>query len=295
MAGDAGGRAGQAADASGTAGGAGRDGAGGAASAAAVRRGLLVQYDFREAAGEEVLDTSGRAPPMPLKIYRLVDRVPHGLRFRPPPGMVDPKWNTAAYDSPMVSSGGYAKKLIDGIKASKELSVEVWMKPADAKQGGPARILALAQSNYDGANLQLAHGAAGCSDGNLGQFFHIRVLSAGIGGNGCPSMKAPEQSNVSGHLQHVVLTQDAKGMAVLYLDGKPSVMEQRGAFTPHTAWSDKAALALGNLPLATASMQGASESNGRFWVGELYYVAIYDVALASEEVKTNAAIPYQMR
>jgi hypothetical protein len=40
---------------------------------------------------------------------------------------------------------------------------------------------------------------------------------------------------------------------------------------------------------------GASESNGRFWLGEIYYVGIYDVALTAEEVETNAAIPYQAR
>jgi hypothetical protein len=264
-------------------------------AAAVVRRGLLVQYDFRELSGDEVLDTSGRGAPMPLKIHRLADRVPHGVRLRPPAESVDPKWNQAAYDTPMVSSNGLAKKVIDAVKAARALTVELWLRPATPKQGGPARILALAQSNYVGANLQITHGPAGCSDGSVAQLFHIRVLDTGVEGNGCPAMKAPSQPNVSGRVQHLALTQDAKGALVLYVDGKVSANEQRRPFSPQATWSDRAALALGNLPLATAPVAGASESNGRFWLGEIYYVGIYDVALTAEEVETNAAIPYQAR
>lgn len=252
----------------------------------AVRRGLVAQYAFREADGDQALDTSNAAEPMNLTLYRGVERIEHGLRFVRPAVRPPDEYNACAYESPIVSTPGAATKMITALEASRQLSVEIWLKATEVQQPGPARIVALARSNYDGANLQIAHGPRACSDGSLDSFFHIRIGD----GNGCPAMTTPDSPQINGNVQHIVFTHDADGQR-LYVDGELSATDSQSMGD----WVDDSAFALGNLPRTTGCEPGASESNARYWVGELYYVGVHDVALTEEEVGANFSIPYLNR
>lgn len=263
-------------------------GAGGApANANAVRRGLVVQYDFRETSGNVVRDTSGVGQPHDLEMFvtNLIERVPHGVRFKKPPDA--PENADVNRTTPIIRSAGASDKINSAVRMANAFSVEIWFKPSVLAQAGPGRMVSIDYTNYELTNLNIMHGPPKCGESGSGQFIQIRM---GGEGNACPALPVPNQPNVTGNLQHLVLTQNDKNW-VLYSDGEVNGMGSQNK-TPAN-WNTKAGLALGNLPYLPEP--GAAHGNFRFWQGELYYVAFYDTALTAAEVKTNAGINYSER
>ncbi|MCG5054267.1 MAG: LamG domain-containing protein [Myxococcales bacterium] len=256
-------------------------------SGSVVRRGLIAQYDFRETSGDTVRDTSGVGAAFDLKMFRTqyIERLNHGVKFlkAPTSGQNDGPDQT----TPIIRSGGAADKINNPIRAANAFSLEVWLKPTVLKQSGPARVISLDYTNYELTNLNLMHGPPGCSDGSEGQYVQLRIGGAD---NACPALPTPAQPNLTGQVQHLVLTQSGKDW-VLYSNGQVSA---KGTHTRSPSqWNTQAGLAFGNL--MHLPTPGAAHANFRYWLGELYYVGWYDVALTEAEVKTNASIPYAQR
>lgn len=223
-----------------------------------VEKGLLALYTFEEGSGREVKDVSGIGAAMNLTINntRATAWVDGGL---------------AINRQTIVTSRRAATKIINAAKASNELTIEAWIKPANTSQNGPARIVTLSQ-NSNKRNFTLAQGLWGSQPSSL---YDVRLRTTKTSLNGMPSMSSPEGSLI-GKLTHVVYTRDAGGVATLYIDGVKTVSETvEGDFSN---WGKNYRLALAN-----------EITRNRPWLGEYHLVALYGRALGPDEVNQNFA------
>jgi hypothetical protein len=156
-----------------------------------------------------------------------------------------------------------AKKIIETCRASGEITIEAWIKPADVDQTGPARIVSLSADPYN-RNFTL---------GQDGSNYNVRLRTTTTGKNGDnPSISAID--SVKPELTHVVYTRHKNGTARIYIDGVEVASEMiKGDFSN---WDNSYHLALAN-----------EVTRDRPWLGKFYLVAIYSRALTSEEVVQN--------
>lgn len=217
-----------------------------------IVEGLRVLYDFQEGEGKTVHDRSGFGEPLDLTIDDM-KRV---------------KWGSGSLivnSATTISSSSPATKIIDSARKTNALTIEAWIRPANANQTGPARIASISTSPTQ-RNVTLGQ------DGNR---YDIRLRTTERDNNGLPSISTSE-SSVSLRPSHVVFTRDRGGRASIYIDGKRvSHAVSGGQFRN---WDMGHELILGN------------EATGdRPWLGQLYLVAIYSRALTVNEVEKNFA------
>lgn len=155
------------------------------------------------------------------------------------------------------------------IQKSGAVTVEVWLRPADANQSGPARIVTLSRDP----------GVRNLTLGQEGHRFDVRLRTQSTNENGIPSLATPDQT-VTSTLTHVVYTHDSNGQTSLYVNGKQ--LASRVLPGDLSGWSQDYHLILGN------------EATGdRPWQGDLHLVALFDRALSAAEVLQNfeAGVP----
>ncbi|MGE5192398.1 MAG: DUF1549 domain-containing protein, partial [Deltaproteobacteria bacterium] len=223
-----------------------------AQAAERVAQDLLVLYTFERPTDDVIRDRSGAGEPLDLKIDKL-----QGMTFR--------GGRLIVTSSVRISSAGPARKIVAAVKNSNALSIEAWVKPQDARQAGPARIVSLSAD-------------PGQRDFTLGQDagrYDVRLRSTATDGNGIPSTPSPEKS-LRAELTHVVYTRDPQRAARIYLDGKEVVTKPVAGQLGN--WSDDFRLTLAN-----------ELTGDRPWLGELHLVAVYGRALTDEEVARNFA------
>lgn len=153
------------------------------------------------------------------------------------------------------------KALARRIKAAGRFSVETLAAPADARHGGPARIISL---SYDGnvRNFTLAQ---------QGEQWVVRLRTSRTGANGT----SPEVS--AGRLYpkwtHVVVTYDGK-VERIYLDGREAKSSTEVAGSLESWNAEKYPLVMGN-----------EAYDPRNWAGAIKFAAFYSRALSAEEVR----------
>jgi hypothetical protein len=235
-------------------GGAGGTGGAGGEATARVGAGLILLYGFDEGSGSTVADQSGALPTHDLTIAN--------------PGNV--AWSgshlTVVADTTL-STIGAATKVHAGVRASGELTVEAWIKPANVTQGGPARIITMSPDPYL-RNFML---------GQEKDTYAARFRADGQTDweNGSPTLfTTPVTATLA--LRHVVHTHHSDGSEVFYVDGVANVTFARPGGT--SMW-DAA------YPILVAN----EGTNDRAWLGELHLIAIYDRALDIGEVEQNFA------
>jgi hypothetical protein len=129
----------------------------------------LVVYDFREGAGQLVKDKSDTGSPLNLQVkdasaVQWLDG--GGLRI---------------IDSTLIASAEPATKLIEAVKQSKALTIEVWIKPANITQAGPARI----------ATLSKDPGSRNFTLGQKADAYEVRFRTTVTSPNGEPALSSP--------------------------------------------------------------------------------------------------------
>ena len=221
-----------------------------AAETPRVTSDLQVLYTFEEGRGDLIQDRSGVGQPLNLKIKK----------------QSDIKWHSGALTvqgAARIQSVEPATKIFKSLKRANACTLEVWLKPANDQQQGPARILSLS-SDTSHRNFTL---------GQEGRGYDVRLRTTATSGNGIPSLASPDRT-VQPQLTHVVFTRDAAGRAQFYLNAKPQASQQiKGNFS---GWDQSFPLSLAN------------EATGdRPWQGELHLVAVYSRALTKEEVARN--------
>src|SRR5687768_8851362 len=167
-----------------------------------VASGLVVLYDFEEGSGTTIQDRSPAAPPLDLRID-----TPRAVRWKPGAIAID--------GSGVITSVAPATKVVDSVKKSGAISIEVWIKPENATQNGPARIISLS-ADPGHRNFTL---------GQDGARYDVRLRTEKTGENGIPSLATPENV-LTAALTHVVYTRDSAGTATIFVDGKPQATEE---------------------------------------------------------------------
>ena len=152
---------------------------------------------------------------------------------------------------------------INAIKASNEVTFEVWMKPGDVDQASLARIVTLSQ-NDSVRNAVLAQSESSV----LGS---VRTSSTNLYGP-YPYISGGQIGKSTEH--HVVYTRAVDGVVRLYVDGYE--MEAGIVGGDLSNWYDNYLLSLGN--------EAASE---RPWSGTIKLAAMYARALSTSEVEQN--------
>ena len=209
--------------------------------------GLVALYDFRLAKGSIVKDRSGVGKPLDLKIEN-----PKNVRRTK--GTLEVRGKT------LIRSDKPAAKVFNAVRRSGEITIEAWVRPANAKQDGPARMVTLSGGSSE-RNFTL---------GQEGDKVDVRLRTTKTSGNGIPSLNSPGRS-LAPRLTHIVYTRNRGGRARLFLNGKQQA-EKRvpGAMAN---WNGKYRLALAN-----------EFSSERPWLGTFHLVAIYSRDLSVGEV-----------
>lgn len=115
-------------------------------------------------------------------------------------------------------------KVVDAIKASSAFTAEVWIKPANLTQSGPARIFTISQNS----------GVRNFTLGQQGTEYRARCRRLGTTDQGTPALIAPAGS-VELNLQHVVYAIDDRGAATIYINGV-GVVSQHTLKPTSTPW-----------------------------------------------------------
>ena len=219
----------------------------GAWAAERSAEGLVVLYDFRLAKGSIVRDRSGAGQPLDLKIEN-----PKNVRRSE--GALEVRGKT------LIHSDKPATKITEAVRRTGEITVEAWVRPANTKQSGPARIISLS-GNSSQRNVTL---------GQEGNQFDARFRTTDTSGNGLPSLSSQVRS-LSLRLTHVVYTRNRLGLARLFVNGKLSGDKTVGGKLSN--WDKSFMLGLAN-----------ELTKGRHWLGTYHLVAVYSRDLSKKEV-----------
>ena len=214
-----------------------------------VSSGLLVIYDFSAAQGASVKDRSGVQPMVDLRIVN-----PQNVRRMK--GSLEIRKNT------IIRSDKVPSKILNAIKRSNEITIEAWVKPANLRQDGPARIVTLSKNSSE-RNITIGQEA-----GSL----QARLRTTRTSKNGMPAISTGR--SLSTRPTHIVYSRDRSGRATVYLNGKRT--KEQTVAGVMTNWDGSHHLALGN-----------ELSNDRPWLGTYYLVAIYNRDLSAAEVAQN--------
>lgn len=216
-----------------------------------VSDGLLVFYPFNEPSGSTVKDKGPLPSPLNLSIenYGKTTRLASGVRIDEPT---------------VIKSTGAANKINDAVRATNEVTVELWIEPTTVDQVGDM-ILGISANN-NARNLAL-----NVTDTTLNAYLRTRDTDT----KGGPPTVAPDV--LGAQMMHLVFTRSADGTTRVYLDGD----EVATGFTTND---------LGNWVSTHRLHLGAERDNGsRHWLGTYYLLAFYDRALTPSEVIQNYA------
>jgi hypothetical protein len=225
-----------------------------------VTDGQIVLYSFESAPQDGiVLDQSGTGEPLPLRIDK-----PQGTLFRSAKMFVS--------SAVSMASDGPARKVNDALKKSNAFSLEVWLKPLDVQQSGPARIVSLS------ADPSQRNFTLGQDKGR----WEFRLRTTSTDPNGMPATAGPDDG-VQIKLTHIVVTRTADGQLMLYQDG--AAVAKATVAGNLSNWDDSFRLSIAN-----------EVTSDRPWLGDLHLIALYDRALTTEEVQQNlrAGVPLGM-
>ena len=211
---------------------------------------LQVLYTFDATSGSTVFDVSGTGTALDLQIDDLSNVTRQA-------GSID------VNSSARISSAGPATKVINAVKASREITIEAWITPANTTQTGPARIVGVSDGSFS-ANFNLGQ--------NLTRYdAKLRTTSTNLTGN--PSTATPA-GTVATTLTHVVYTRTSNRAARLYVDGVLTASRTTGGTMSN--WN-------ASYPLAIANTMNDTKP----WLGKLDLVAVYSKALSESEVLQN--------
>lgn len=220
----------------------------------------IALYKFREGGGRMIHDDAKKLP-APLDLYihdeSKTKWSKHGLHVT---GKV------------LIASVRPAKELVQALDTTDAMTIEAWIKPDNATQHGPARIVSLS----DGTSRR------DFTLGQEGNKYDVRLRATQVGAdkqeqdNGRPSVATQANSVSANKIAHVVYTRLKNGEAKIYVNGKVLGRGHRpGGFS---IWKDDFHFLLGN---------EINSNLDRTWLGTYYLVAIYDRALTQAEVDQN--------
>jgi len=241
-----------------------------------VSDGLVALYTFREGKGTTVSDLAVFGTPLDLSI-----RDAAAVAWLPDGGLAVRAPARIASDRP-------ARKIVEGCRASREFTIEAWVRPRLVEQYGPARIVSLAGGAGATRNFML-----GIDSGDWPWKHAYVVRLRATEGAGTPGNPMSGPGTVTTRLTHVAFARDRVGTIRLMVNGEDAnaaTCRFADSRLQHTLtpvrqlpnlcseWNDEFRLAIAN------------EVGGeRPWLGDLHLVAVYARALSQDEVRRNYA------
>lgn len=210
---------------------------------------LIALWDFNEANGDSIKDR--QSSPLNLTVANIArtTRVDSGLRID---------------EATVIQSDRNASKINNAVRSSQEVTLEMWLSPADIEQSN-AMIFGISV-NQNARNL------AAIQDGvDLDALLRSRATNT----RGEPPTTAAGALEAE-QMIHFVFTRDSSGNTKVYLDG----VEVASGTVGNN---------LGNWISGHWLTLGAERNGTKPWLGTYYTVAIYDRALESTEVIQNFA------
>ncbi|HUS63931.1 MAG TPA: LamG domain-containing protein, partial [Kofleriaceae bacterium] len=216
--------------------------------AAPPTRGLLALYELDEGSGIVAHDTASTSEPLDLALSGAAALTGDGL----------------ALDGGRAIPAGDPSRLIDAIKDSDALTIDVWLTTASTTAEAPfVPIVGLSPEESITAALGIDTGSSAT--------YAARIVSA-LTSDGQPSVEGPIGDAPLDQRTHVVVTRTAEGLRSLYVNGKLRSVNRVGGDIDWTG---------GTVEL------GARAVNGETWSGVLHRVAIHAVALDAGEVAAS--------
>ncbi|MBD3673860.1 MAG: DUF1592 domain-containing protein [Planctomycetaceae bacterium] len=213
-------------------------------------RGLMALYDFQQVKDAIIPDVSGVSPKLDLVIK-------DGKHVSVERGFLRITGST------QISSEQNVAGFADVLRQTNELTLEAWVKPANLKQEGPARIVTISK-NPSERNATL---------GQQGDQYDVRLRTTRTTTNGIPSLSSPKKI-VQTQLQHVVYSRNRFGLARLFVDGR--VVGEEKIVGDLRNWDNGYHLALAN-----------EVGGDRVWQGEIHLVAIYNRSLTPDDARQH--------
>lgn len=215
-----------------------------------VTAGLQLLYDFESADGNQVIDRSGIGTPLNLQIQKTsaVRRQSGSLEVR---------------GATLISSSQPATKVTNAVKQSGEITVEVWVRPANTTQEGPARMVTIS-NNPTNRNFTL---------GQEKTAIQARFRTSSTSDNGMPALETGTLESLT-RTQHIVYVRFKDGTVKLYRDGR--VIEEGKIAGAISNWNAQYPIGLAN-----------EMSGDRPFLGTYFLVAIYNKALNNDQVLQN--------
>jgi len=227
-----------------------------------VTEGLRALYVFEEGKGRVIRDMSGVGTPL-----NLVAKDEGDLAWLPGGGL-------SLRSTTLLASSGPATKIVSACRASRAITVEAWIKPAQVEKGTLRYVAALSGPRKE----SLAFGLGLHSDIGNGPTTYRSYLSTPKTTPTTDTMPELESAPIVPGLAHIVFTRSASGTAVLYIDGQLKASGTvEGEFSN---WSDGLRVMIGDY-----SFEGI-----RPWLGDFYLLAFYNRALKPEEVAQNFGV-----
>lgn len=224
-----------------------------------VKDGLVAYYNFGYNPDYIVYDQSGFGDPVNLNI---LDRS-------------SIKWNVDntldIFSNSAIVSLEPAKKIVQAIKKTNEITFECWLKPTEPNFGMSSRIVSLSANDNE---LGFAIDQNISENSDMKELtYHVRMQTASTINSGYPEF-IPDLSQSHINLQHIVYTRNNSGQETLYLNGRKS----SNGFRPSeiNTWKDNYYLRLGN-----------ESDMDHSWKGSYYSLAFYNKALSESEIIKN--------
>jgi len=231
--------------------------------------GLIALYSFSEGEGNLVRDRSGLMPAIDLRIEKggTVQWLPGG--------------GVEITSPALIRSTAPASRLITACKSSNEITIEVWVRPAQLvlpEPEHPGRIVTLSKT-FELRNATLQQGDFKRTESS---YYHARLRTSKTNDEGDPPLPSAE-GTLKTVLTHVVFTRDSAGNGRLYIDGvERSTQKVGGTFAN---WETGAVfLCLAN-----------ELERNRAWLGSLHFVALYSRALSVNDVRIHYALGWAER
>ena len=215
-----------------------------------VTSGIRISYDFNEQFGTQVNDLAGLADPINFIIQssNTTNWTPSSLELT---------------SSSNISATDGSSKLFSKLNDLNELSFELWLKPSNVIQNGPARILTYSKNKFE-RNFGLMQN---------GSTYEFRLRTTSTDNNGLPSLSSSDGS-VHEVLTHIVYTLSKNDTAKIYLNG---VLENKTYIeNSFDNWDSTYFFGIGN-----------EFVDNKPWLGALYFCGIFDRELSKNEIQHN--------
>lgn len=217
-----------------------------------VVEGLLAYYDFSSGAGDTVFDRSDTGDPIDL----LMDD-PTKTAWLECGGL-------ALKEPTTVQSFGSADKIISSVKHSHEITVELWIDPADAQPGVDGVLFQIATVGPNNAKLDVIR---------WDDLYRVRYRSKS---NGKENTIYSPAGSADSELTHIVFTREHRHhKGRLYINGeRVATAKMTGTIFSR---NEPYTVGLG------ADLSDGSEP----WLGDYFLSAVYERALSEDEVMQN--------